>query len=186
MEAPIDLHDLEVRTTDSFLKRMNAAVTQTTLAFEELAKSHPAVAFAHVYPGFVNTGQIGRFLQSVRGVWSLPATLANWTLIPLVSLFARTIDDAGEMGVFIATSAKYPPAAPKPAADAEAEGAGTALPPGVDVAKPTVVEEGRGNGVYRLDAGGGERAEQGRCCTGGLQGGWCGQDCVGACYGCVG
>ena len=153
MEDKIDIDDLEVRNNDSFIQRMNAATTQTTLAFEELAKSYPMVTFCHVYPGFVNTGQLDRFMQTFTGIWSWPAMLARWTLVPLASLFARTADEAGDVGVFIATSAKYPPAEPNDPKDV-----GIALPEGVGVARSSVVEDGKGNGVYRLN-GDGESVE---------------------------
>ena len=117
-----------------------------TLAFEEIAKSYPMITFCHVYPGFVNTGQIDRFLQTAKGIWTLPAILARWTLIPVLNIFATTIDEAGERGLFIATSAKYPPAEPK-----DKEEVGVALPNGVEVAKSSNVKDGKGNGVYRLD-----------------------------------
>ena len=56
---------------------------------------------------------------------------------------------AGEWGLFIATSAKYPPAEPKDSADT-----GVPLPKGVQAAKSSLVKDGKGNGVYRLDQDG--------------------------------
>jgi hypothetical protein len=117
-----------------------------TLAFEELAKSYPTITFCHIYPGFVNTGQLDRFMQTAKGIWTLPAILARWTLIPVLNVFARTIEEAGEWGLFVATSAKYPCAEPK-----DPEEVGVVLPTGVDIAKSSVVKDGKGNGVYRLD-----------------------------------
>lgn len=73
--------------------------------------------------------------------------LARWIVIPVVNVFGTTVDKAGERGLFVATSAKYPPAKPK-----DPMYVGVALPKGVQVAKSSVVEEGKGNGVYRLDA----------------------------------
>src|SRR5438552_18084960 len=61
-ERTIDLTDLEVRNNYSMVKVAQSAATQTTLAFEEFATSYPSVTFCHVYPGFVNTGQLDRFL----------------------------------------------------------------------------------------------------------------------------
>ena len=53
---------------------------------------------------------------------------------------------AGEMGLFVATSAKYPASA--------GTNAGIELPQGVNVAKSSAVKDGKGNGVYRLDENG--------------------------------
>jgi hypothetical protein len=114
-----------------------------TLSFEHLAKQYPTVAFCHVYPGFVNTGQLDRLMLTAKGLWSLPAEVARWTLIPLVSLFATSVEEAGERGLFVATSAKYPAS--------EGKEAGMELPKGVEVAKSS---DGKGNGVYRLNATG--------------------------------
>ncbi|KAK9318813.1 hypothetical protein V1517DRAFT_334515 [Lipomyces orientalis] len=145
-ELAIDLDDLELRKRYSFTNAVNSATTQTTLAFEELAKVYPMVSFCHVHPGFVTTGILARLTGTAKGIWRLPAILARWTLVPVLHLFGRSIDEAGEWGVFVATSAKYPPAEPK-----DPHEVGVALPDGVDVAKSSVVTDGKGNGVYRID-----------------------------------
>ncbi|KAK9243172.1 hypothetical protein V1506DRAFT_405580 [Lipomyces tetrasporus] len=146
-ESTIDLHDLELRNSHSFTNAINLATTQTTLAFEELAKVYPMVNFCHVHPGFVTTGILDRLTGTVKGIWRLPAILARWTVVPVVQLFGMSIDETGEWGVFVATSAKYPPAEPK-----HPHEVGVALPDGVDVAKSSVVKDGKGNGVYRIDS----------------------------------
>ncbi|KAK9312070.1 hypothetical protein V1524DRAFT_440462 [Lipomyces starkeyi] len=143
-ERTIDIEDLEIRNGYSLAKAVDICTTQTTLAFEELAKSYPMVAFCHVHPGFVTTGIIVRFTETVKGMWKLLAMLARWTAIPVLQFFGRSIMAAGEWGVFVATSAKYPPAEPR-------QDVGVALSKGVGVAKSTVVGDGKGNGVYRLD-----------------------------------
>jgi hypothetical protein len=117
-----------------------------TLAFEELAKSYPMISFCHVYPGFVNTGQLDKLMLTMKGIWTIPATFARWTLIPMLNLLARTAEEAGEWGLFVVTSAKYPPAEPKDPGEV-----GVALPDGVGVAKSSVVKDRKGSGVYRLD-----------------------------------
>ncbi|KAK9482729.1 hypothetical protein V1527DRAFT_475450 [Lipomyces starkeyi] len=145
-ERAIDINDLELRNSYSFTKAVNSMTTQTTLAFEELAKSYPMITFCHVHPGFVTTGILERLTATVKGIWRLPAILARWTVIPVVHASGRSIGEAGEWGVFVATSAKYPPAEPK-----DPHQVGVALPNGVYVAKSTVVKNGKGNGVYRID-----------------------------------
>ncbi|MCJ1433420.1 hypothetical protein MMC27_002780 [Xylographa pallens] len=147
-EAAIDLTDLENRKKHSLIASAVTSTTQTTLAFEVLAKANPGIAFAHVYPGFVNTGQMARFMQTAPGFWAWPAWVAQKTLVPFVSLFAQTPDSIGERLLFIATSARFPPA------EGKGEGFMVALPQGVEVAKSSVEEGGKGNGVYRLDSAG--------------------------------
>ena len=94
----------------------------------------------------MNTGVIGRFLGTVTGVLAIPATIAKWTVLPIVNWFSSTINEAGERGLFLATSARYPPSKPK------TEFVGVELPQGVEVANSSVIKDGAGNGVYRLGA----------------------------------
>lgn len=143
-EKAIDLNDLEVKNDFTFLKAASNGTGQTTLAFEELAKANPSISFIHKYPGFVDTGVIARLLATVPGILSIPATIVSWALLPIVNLFSYTVEEAGERGLFIATSARYPPAQPKTAY------LGVELPKGVHVAEASVVKEGKGNGMYRL------------------------------------
>ncbi|RFU26899.1 hypothetical protein B7463_g9453, partial [Scytalidium lignicola] len=144
-EKPLDTTDLEVRHNYDAIKAAGVATTQMTLALEELARENPSIAFIHKFPGLVNTGVIARFLtNSAAGIWFLPAMFAKWVLLPVVNLFITTPDEAGERGLFIATSSRYPPAEPK-------EGRfSVPLPAGVQVARSSIVRDGKGNGVYRL------------------------------------
>ncbi|KAK9242506.1 hypothetical protein V1506DRAFT_509377 [Lipomyces tetrasporus] len=144
-ENAIDINDLELRKNYSLVIAANSAATQMTLAFEELAKSYPMISFCHVYPGLVATDIITKFTGTFKGIWVLPAMLARWTLIPVLHRFATTVDEAGERGLFVATSAKYPPAEPNDPLEV-----GVALPDGVEVAKSSVLNSGKGNGVYRV------------------------------------
>lgn len=143
-ERELDLNDLECKVNFSGIKAAGVGATQTTLAFEELAKSHPKITFIHKYPGFVNTGAIHKILGSAPGLWAIPARLAIWFLVPILSLFATSQDVAGERCLFLATSARFPPSQ-------QDVSPGVALPEGVEVAKSTIVTDGKGNGVYTLD-----------------------------------
>jgi hypothetical protein len=143
-EGELDLHDLECKVNFSAIKAAGVGATQITLAFEELAKTHPKITFIHKYPGFVNTGALDKILDSVPGFLAIPAQLAKWLLVPILNVFAATTKEvAGERGLFLATSARYPPTEP--------EAPGVPLPSGVEVAKSTIVTDGHGNGVYTLD-----------------------------------
>ncbi|MCJ1398419.1 hypothetical protein MMC11_001617 [Xylographa trunciseda] len=144
-EGAIDLTNLELLKKHSPVAPYAVPATQMLFAFEELAKTNPSISFAHVYPGVVNTGQLYRFMQTATGLWALPAWLAQWTIVPVLYLFSQTPDGIGEMMLFIATSARYPPA------EVKGEGFMVAMPKGVQVAKSSDERGGKGNGVYRLD-----------------------------------
>ena len=143
-EKAVDLNDLEVKNDFTFIKAAENGTTQTTLAFEELAKSNGSVSFIHKYPGFVNSGVLDRLMGTATGLYAIPATFVRWLVLPIVNYFSTTVDEAGERGLFLATSARYPPAKPK------TDYVGTALPKGVEVAQSSVVKDGQGNGMYRL------------------------------------
>jgi len=143
-ESVLNFDDLEFRNNfDGFKAAANGA-TQTTLAFEELAKTNSNITFIHKYPGFVATGVVERLFGTAKGIYSIPAAVARYVLVPVLNLFATSPDVAGERGLFISTSARYPPASPK------SEVTGVALPAGVELAKPSITIDGKGNGVYLL------------------------------------
>lgn len=91
----------------------------------------------------MDTGVIDRLMKTTKGIFWGPATVFRWVLLPIINLFSMTVEEAGERGLFIATSARYPPA--------DGAKAAVELPDRVQVAKASVVdEEGKGNGVYRV------------------------------------
>lgn len=144
-ESEVDFNDLEFRNNFNGFKAAGNGATQTTLAFEELAKTNPNITFIHKFPGFVATGVIDKLMGTAQGLYAIPATFARWVLVPIVQLFSTSVDVAGERGLFVASSARYPPAQPK------TEVWGVALPEGIQIAKSSVVTDGKGNGVYILD-----------------------------------
>lgn len=142
-EAAIDVTDLEVKNDYAFIKAANSATTQTTLAFEELAKSNPTITFIHKHPGFVNSGILDRLLATASGVYAIPATIGRWIVVPIVNLFSMSVDEAGERVLFLATSSRYPNSTPNAISGVE-------LPAAIKVAQSSVVKDGVGNGVYRV------------------------------------
>lgn len=148
-EGPIDTSDLEVRTHYSLRRVFDAAPTLTTLALEELAKRYPTVSFIHSFPGQVNTEIGHKALKTVPGLWYYPAQLLRVTVFSpvLMKIFCMSAEESGERTLFLATSARYPPAV------VDEEGGKVAglvqIPAGLDVARATVVRNGKGNGVYR-------------------------------------
>lgn len=147
-EKSIDLNDLEVKQNFSMMKAASNGTTQTTLAFEELAKSNPRISFIHKYPGFVDTGAVGRLMSSTTGIYAILATFFRLMVLPVLNLFAMSVEEAGERGLFLAISSRYPPTELR-----EGGVSGVELPARVEVARSSVVNENGGsNGVYRLKA----------------------------------
>ena len=145
-EKPIDPTDLEVRKNYSIIKSTSTALTKTTLVFERLAESNPAVTFIHWHPGLVNTGQVDRFFQSMTGVWAVLGLVARLILLPVfVNPVSRSVSEAGEWGVYLATSAAYPPAQPRD---------GTTRPAGVPTGEGVKTAVGSVPGVYLIDKNG--------------------------------
>jgi len=50
-ETEVDLDDLEFRNNFNGFKAAGNGATQTSLAFEELAKNNPNITFIHKFPG---------------------------------------------------------------------------------------------------------------------------------------
>jgi hypothetical protein len=146
--------DLRAPGAFTWIRAAETGTTQTTLAFEELAKSYPQITFIHKYPGFVNTGVLDRLLTSGSSSWLLflPTQLARWCILPVVNIFSMNISEAGERNLFVLTSSRYPSAklASTPVSENGEEYFGTPKPAGVQTAEASVVKDGKGNGVYRL------------------------------------
>ena len=100
-----------------------------TLAFEQLASQNPSIGFVHYFPGLVQTGL---FTNSFSGVLGF---LFRWVISPLLTPFTLSLDEAGERGLFYATSEKYP------SKEAGIEGA-------VEVSEGSNAE--KGTGAYTL------------------------------------
>jgi hypothetical protein len=152
-ENTFDLKAIDDHTHYSLLKHTAAAGTMTTILFEELANKHPTVSFIHSYPGSVRTNILPQMLASTPGIFWLPAQVFRYTTLPLYRQFiCMTPDEAGERQLFMATSCKYPPGH-----NHESGGKVDGLierPDGCAAARPTVVMDGKGNGVYRVGSNG--------------------------------
>ncbi|KEF60429.1 uncharacterized protein A1O9_01990 [Exophiala aquamarina CBS 119918] len=131
-EGPLDLEDLGMTKTGNYSigAAAGAAVSMTTLTFEELSKQkeNEKIVFIHIFPGPVSTG-----LKAVGG--PLPLTfLWNILLKPFYWLIAYTPREAGERVLFAATNGRF-----------------RKLGPGVS-GEGTLIQEGsnghQGSGVY--------------------------------------
>lgn len=147
-ETKIDSENLDAINKLPAWKAVGPAATMTILAFEELAKENPTISFVHTYPGWVNTNIMDHFFANVPGIWWGLAQIPRYTIFPVLRrLVFITSDEAGERTLFLATSARYPPAVDHERA--ASLGGWVERPTGVTVAESTIMHEGKGNGVYR-------------------------------------
>jgi len=111
-EGELDTTDIDLRKPGAytFIKAGGVSSTTMTLGLEEIAKSHPEISFCHVFPGFVNTGLLEKTFGGLTGWKSILGTVAQWVLLPVLNYFAMTAEVAGERGLYVATSEKYPSA----------------------------------------------------------------------------
>lgn len=106
--------------------------TLTSLGLESVAKIAPGVSFVHDYPGTVKTSLAGR-MEGMLGVLmrAYIFVVGYWKCVP--------IEECGERHLYLATSARYPPAM----VDSEG-GSGVPLEDGVELARGTTGEVGSG------------------------------------------
>ena len=108
-EAKIVTSDLELSSPENYslINATNHTATLTTLAMDELSKEYPKITFIHKYPGIVKTKLLGKIFDDWTGVWKLLGILAQYVLLPVMGLFQNSVEEAGERGLYIATSEKY-------------------------------------------------------------------------------
>ena len=108
-EATIVTSDFELSSPDNYslVNATNHTATLTTLAMDELSKENPKVTFIHKYPGIVKTGLLGKMFDDWKGAWKILGVLAQHVLLPVMGLFQVSAEEAGERGLYIATTEKY-------------------------------------------------------------------------------
>ncbi len=139
------------------MKASLAAATMTTLAFEELARQHPTISFVHAHPGNVGTGLVDDLLKSLHGFCWYWGAQVRYLVLPIYKkICCMSPEEAGERTLFLGTSAKYPPAFSHEGVDHDGKrlDGWVDLPTGVGAAKGSIMELGRGNGVYRVRSNG--------------------------------
>jgi len=134
-EGPISINDIQGRHISIFTGRGHLS-SLITLSLEAVAKQAPEVSFIHNMPGAVETG----LLRGIKG-----ASILNAVFRVLSPLLFISSEESGERHLFLATSAKYPPAS----ASGDAV-SGVPLPDGVVVARGTNGEIG--SNVYNIGA----------------------------------
>jgi hypothetical protein len=102
-EAKINEDDLGLDKPENFSVSSgnNHTTTMTTLTLERFASENPRISFVHAFPGLVATPLLTRLSGGIRGV------LLRYLVAPVARLFARDVSEAGQRGLFTATSARY-------------------------------------------------------------------------------
>lgn len=135
LEGPLDSSDFPALRVPLISIRGHLC-TLISLGLESVAKMTPDVSFVHDFPGTVNTSLFSR-MEGVLGVVMRAYVyfMAPWICVP--------IEESGERHLYLATSAKFPPAS----AGSDG-GSGVPLGDGVDTARGTTGEVG--SGVYSV------------------------------------
>ncbi|KAK8071282.1 hypothetical protein PG997_011485 [Apiospora hydei] len=103
MEGSLQEDDLGLRQARnwSVARASVHSATMGTLALEKLAAENPHVSFVHAYPGMVSTPLFDRLASGVAGL------LLRWLVVPVIRLFSRSVAEAGQRSLFLATSTRY-------------------------------------------------------------------------------
>lgn len=108
-EGAINTSDLGLVKAENYnlLKSSNQSAAMMSLAFEHLSKENPGISFIHQYPGFVDTSVAKKMFEGLSG-WLAPVGwLVRWILLPFATLFSTSVEEAGERGLYLATSSTY-------------------------------------------------------------------------------
>ncbi|KAF4972264.1 hypothetical protein FSARC_1161 [Fusarium sarcochroum] len=104
--ATTDLDDIDLKKPGNFgtVKSHIQCVNMTTTTLERLADENPNVTFIHSTPGWVNTGNVRRGIDS-------PSSVKGWlvwlVLEPLISVLSFSDQESAQRYLFQSTSAAF-------------------------------------------------------------------------------
>ncbi|KAM0347754.1 hypothetical protein ACHAPU_004769 [Fusarium lateritium] len=101
----IELDDINLKKPGNF-NPMNAQMQYTamnTLFLESLADENPEITFIHSWPGWVNTGNVRRGLDS----GSILAWIIWLLLEPLIAIFSYSNQESGQRHLFQSASSAF-------------------------------------------------------------------------------
>ncbi|CAG9946279.1 unnamed protein product [Clonostachys rosea f. rosea IK726] len=128
----------EYAATHNLMKARGHVSSMITMAHNAMARQAPDVSFVHNFPGSVKT-KFGRDATGVLG-GVLKAVNVLFHVVP-DRLFFQAPSDCGEHQLYIATSARFPPA--------RGDAAGVAVSDGVSVARGS--DGLSGSGSYNIN-----------------------------------
>jgi hypothetical protein len=124
-----------------------AAASMNTLFMEALAAKpeNPNVGFIHLFPGLVSDTQ--NLQQAEHWGWVM-RTLLGWVVLPVLSLFGRKSEEAGERVLYAGTAGDFGPGGKAVGSDGRS-GSGVYLVQGDSgvVVAPEVVKRMRSEGM---------------------------------------
>lgn len=134
-EGPINLLDLQLRGTKAgdLIKQRGHGASIITLISAHFSQIAPTVSFIHDFPGFVKTNIARDTRGLVFGFMKVIGTLFAFRYIPAL--------ESGERHLYLATSARYPPA--------EGRDEGVRLSEEIVIARG--IDGAPGGGVYSTD-----------------------------------
>ncbi len=137
-EGPFDDKQWAEYAVKRPFKARGHLASMITKANNVMARRAPDVSFVHNYPGAVKT----TFGKDVKGVMAV----ARWLFIVLSPLFFnyQTPAECGAFQLYIATSARFPPAA--------GNAAGVPLSSGLHIARGTDGKPGSGSYTINFDS----------------------------------
>jgi NAD(P)-dependent dehydrogenase (short-subunit alcohol dehydrogenase family) len=105
LERSVDVDDIDLKRPGNFglVKAQSQYGVLNTIAMDKLARENPDVTFIHSWPGWVNTGNVRRGLESN----SIKGWLVWLFLEPLIGLFSFSDEDSGQRHLFQSTSAAF-------------------------------------------------------------------------------
>ncbi|TVY18982.1 Oxidoreductase lepF [Lachnellula arida] len=90
-----------------FFAAMRQGVTMMSLVMRELSLENPNVSFIHTNPGMVSTAVHHKWAETMTGYLTPLSWLLKWGLIPMMYLFGRTAEEAGQVGLYELTNERY-------------------------------------------------------------------------------
>lgn len=100
-EGKIFEDDLDLERNYTTMNAMGHFAALHTLSYDKLAEQNPERGFVHVYPGLVNTGILGKSATGILGFFF------TYVLQPLLSPFATSPGQSGELMLYLGTSEQY-------------------------------------------------------------------------------
>ncbi|KAF5001859.1 hypothetical protein FGRMN_706 [Fusarium graminum] len=101
----IEFDDIDLKKPGNFnfMKAQTQYAAMNTLFLESLADENPEITFIHSWPGWVNTGNVKRGLDS----GSILAWIIWLLLEPLIAIFSYSNQESGQRHLFQSTSSAF-------------------------------------------------------------------------------
>ncbi|RFU25717.1 hypothetical protein B7463_g10615, partial [Scytalidium lignicola] len=139
LEGQVAVDDMDGREI-SVTRNRDYIASMTTLALDKLSQESPDISWIHDWPGFVKSG----LWHSMPGILGVVVRI----IMPILGFFSyMKPEECGQHQVFMATSARFPPASSEGSSHGLANGVGL-----VDDLSPAESINGKlGGGMYSVN-----------------------------------